>query len=78
MSQCLIVTCMSVWLMFASSTEAQVLVRGVVKDVEVGTALEGANVRIEGTLTGTVTDLRGWFSLEAWQLPSVVEVSYVG
>ncbi|MDD3787579.1 MAG: TonB-dependent receptor [Petrimonas sp.] len=54
----------------------QINVRGTVKDTK-GEAVIGANILLQGTSTGTVTDIDGNFTLQA---PSngVLEVSYIG
>jgi TonB-linked SusC/RagA family outer membrane protein len=52
-------------------------VRGSVTDIN-GEPLTGVSVRVEGTTTGTVTDLDGNFILENVPSNSNLEVSYVG
>lgn len=42
-----------------------------------GEPIIGANIRIKGTTTGTITDIDGNFSIEA-KPQSVIEVSYIG
>ena len=51
-------------------------VTGTVIDVS-GEPIIGANIRIKGTTTGTITDIDGNFSIEA-EPQSVIEVSYIG
>lgn len=51
-------------------------VMGTVTDVS-GEPIIGANIRIKGTTTGTITDIDGNFSIEA-EPQSVIEVSYIG
>ena len=51
-------------------------VRGKVLDEE-GAAIIGANVMVEGTTKGTVTDIEGYFALEAPPDASIV-VSFIG
>ncbi|MFR3913719.1 MAG: TonB-dependent receptor [Phocaeicola vulgatus] len=51
-------------------------VTGMVTDVS-GEPIIGANIRIKGTTTGTITDIDGNFSIEA-EPQSVIEVSYIG
>ena len=51
-------------------------VSGVVKDQN-GEAVMGATIRVEGTNTGTVTDVDGRFSIDA-SSGSTLNVSYVG
>ena len=51
-------------------------VTGTVTDVS-GEPIIGANIRIKGTTTVTITDIDGNFSIEA-KPQSVIEVSYIG
>ena len=51
-------------------------VTGTVTDVS-GEPIIGANIRIKGTTTGTITDIDDNFSIEA-KPQSVIEVSYIG
>ena len=51
-------------------------VTGTVSDGS-GEPIIGANIRIKGTTTGTITDIDGNFSIEA-EPQSVIEVSYIG
>lgn len=51
-------------------------VTGTVTDVS-GEPIIGANIRIKGTTTGTITDIDDNFSIEA-EPQSVIEVSYIG
>jgi len=52
-------------------------ITGVVKDSN-GEALIGANVKIKGTATGTITDADGSFSLDNVAQGSTLVVSYLG
>lgn len=56
---------------------AQTTVTGTVTDTG-GEPLIGANVIVKGTLTGTATDLNGYFSVEAPDVNSTLSVSYTG
>jgi len=56
----------------------QQTVSGVVKDSFLGETVVGANVLIQGTLTGAVTDIDGRFSLLLDRGEHTLEVSYVG
>lgn len=51
-------------------------IKGVVTDVN-GEPIIGANIKVEGTQTGTVTDLDGRFTLEVSE-NAVLQVSYIG
>ena len=52
-------------------------VSGVITDEE-GTPLEGAGVLVRGTLTGTVADANGKWSLEVPDSDAVLLISYIG
>jgi len=55
----------------------ELTVRGVVVDTK-GEPLVGATVQVEGTYTGTVTDMDGNFILQNVPSNATLEVSYVG
>lgn len=57
---------------------AQGVVTGTVIDSDMDAPLPGANIRVEGTSTGTVTDFGGKFSLETDRASGLIEVSFVG
>jgi iron complex outermembrane recepter protein len=57
---------------------AQGVVTGTVIDSDMDAPLPGANVRVEGTTTGTVTDFGGLFSLDVDRSSGMLEISYVG
>ncbi|MGV8093600.1 MAG: SusC/RagA family TonB-linked outer membrane protein [Mangrovibacterium sp.] len=50
---------------------------GVVKD-ETGTGIPGANITVEGTTTGTITDLDGNFRLQVDRTAKVLVASFIG
>lgn len=54
----------------------QIAITGTVKDV-VGEAIIGANVSVEGTTIGTITDVEGQFKLEVPEDGKLL-VSYIG
>ncbi len=54
-----------------------ITVRGVVTDTQ-GEPLVGVTVQVEGTSTGTVTDMDGNFVLQNVPSNATLEVSYVG
>ncbi len=58
--------------------QAQHLVEGVVRDAASGEPLPAANVQIDGTYTGTITNIDGQFSLQVPSLPAVLVVRYIG
>lgn len=53
-------------------------VTGTVTDSESGQTLPGVNVVVQGTTTGTVTDVEGEFSLNVPSLNETLVISYVG
>ncbi|MEX2404349.1 MAG: SusC/RagA family TonB-linked outer membrane protein, partial [Balneolales bacterium] len=53
-------------------------VRGTVTDAGTGETLPGVNVVLEGTSTGTTTDLNGEYNLEVADSDAVLVFSYVG
>ncbi len=57
--------------------QSQRLVSGVVTDAD-GQAIVGATVRLQGTGSGTVTDLDGTFSLQVPEAEAVLVISYIG
>ncbi|MEL6720812.1 MAG: carboxypeptidase-like regulatory domain-containing protein, partial [Bacteroidota bacterium] len=64
---------------FALTTNAQVTIRGEVRDAENNDPLIGANLIIEGTSEGNVTDFDGNFELTTdKKLPFNIVVSYTG
>src|SRR5690606_22956739 len=69
----MLVAClMSPWAM------AQVLVSGRVVDEKTGEALPGVNISIVNALNGTVTDLKGEFSVEVQDASAVLSFSSIG
>ena len=60
----------------ANATQQAKTITGTVTDAG-GEPIIGANIRVKGTTTGTITDIDGNFSIEA-ESKSVIEVSYIG
>jgi TonB-linked SusC/RagA family outer membrane protein len=58
--------------------ELQETVTGTVVDAQTGEALPGVNIVIEGTTTGTTTDLDGEFELDVATLTETLIFSYIG
>ena len=52
-------------------------IRGTVRD-ESGESLIGASVLVQGTGTGTTSDLDGNFLIDVASLPVTLEISYTG
>ena len=57
---------------------AQIVFRGTIADAETGESLPAANIQIEGTYLGTITNSEGAFSLEVESLPAVLLVQFIG
>ncbi len=57
---------------------AQRTIDGRVTDADTGTPLPQANLQIEGTYTGTITNAEGRYSLTLDSLPVTVRVRYIG
>ena len=55
-----------VTMFFSFSMVAQKAITGMITDLATSEALIGANVLIKGTSTGTITDVDGTFSLNAF------------
>ncbi len=62
---------------FSSMSYAQT-VTGTVIDEETGDPLPGVNIILQGTQTGTATDLEGEFSINVPELDGTLEFRYVG
>ena len=58
--------------------QAQVLVRGLVRDSETGVTLAAAHVVVDGTDQGTITNREGRFEIVVEALPVVLRVRYIG
>jgi hypothetical protein len=69
---------LAVFSLFSLATIAQGTIKGVVVDAETNEALIGASVVLEGTTTGTVTDIDGAFTLSVATGDQKVQVSYIG
>ena len=59
------------------SVNAQKTITGLVRDNQTGEPLTGVTVSIQGTTTGTITDIEGNYSIEATSTDTLV-FSYVG
>ncbi|MDD3132909.1 MAG: SusC/RagA family TonB-linked outer membrane protein, partial [Bacteroidales bacterium] len=62
---------------FTSAWAQQKTVTGTVTDNADGTTLPGVNVLIQGTFTGTVTDVNGFYTIQAAP-DDVLEFSFIG
>lgn len=68
------------WMLVSSALTAQttVSVRGTVYDKNTSETLIGVSVRVDGTTTGTVTDIEGRFRIDNVRRGSILQFSYVG
>ena len=57
---------------------AQTLISGTVLDAASGESLPAANVQIEGTFQGTITNSEGVFTINVETFPSILVVRYIG
>ena len=69
---------LAVFSLFSLASIAQETIKGVVVDEETNEALIGASVVLEGTTTGTVTNIDGSFSLSVPSGKRTILVSYIG
>lgn len=65
------------WIFSLSMFAQNITVRGTVYDTD-GEALIGVTVQVQGTTTGTVTDVNGGYVLQNVAPNAILEVSYVG
>lgn len=56
----------------------QETITGTVVDAHTGEALPGVNIVIEGTTSGTITDVDGWFEFTVPSLQETLVFSYIG
>lgn len=64
---------------FSTIAFSQTTVSGTVKDADSNEGIPGANILVKGTVTGTIADANGDFSLKVNQAPPfTITVSYVG
>lgn len=66
-----------IWALSVSLFAQNINVRGVIKDTR-GEPLIGVTVQVQGTTSGTVTDMDGIFALQSIPSNSKLEISYVG
>ena len=60
------------------SALAQTTIRGTVTDAKTGETLPSANIQIEGTYRGTITNADGRYTLRIDSLPATIRVQYIG
>ncbi|MBG0860239.1 MAG: SusC/RagA family TonB-linked outer membrane protein, partial [Bacteroidales bacterium] len=56
----------------------QMIITGTVYDSNTGESLPGVNVTVKGTLTGTVTDANGKYSVETSNPEAILTFSFIG
>ncbi|MEE9170219.1 MAG: carboxypeptidase-like regulatory domain-containing protein, partial [bacterium] len=78
MKKSLFVLLTFLFLLSPSLLSAQKVIRGTVKDAKTGETLPAANIQIEGTYRGTITNDDGKFALKIRELPATLLVSYIG
>lgn len=57
---------------------AQQRVTGTITDASTGEPLAGVNIVVQGTTTGTMTDVNGKYTIEVPNRNSVLSISYIG
>ncbi len=73
----LILTCvLSVFVVFQSA--AQITIHGTIKNENTGESLPYANILLEGTFKGTISNKDGKYIFEVKQLPATIKVRYIG
>ena len=65
-------------LLFFLKSHAQTVIHGYITDAETGDPLPAANMQIEGTFSGAITNKDGKFNLELKSLPASVLITYIG
>lgn len=68
----------AVFLLLATSAQAQITVTGTVSDAQSGETLPSATIQVDGTSRGTVTNAAGQFRIEVSDLPAALIVRYIG
>ena len=71
-------TTLFICLIINGMTIAQATVTGTIKDAATGETLIGASIQIDGTITGTITDIDGNFNLKVKETPATLIISYTG
>jgi hypothetical protein len=62
----------------AISGWSQIVLQGTIQNRETGQFLPAANIQIEGTYKGTITNEQGDFSIALDRLPATLVISYIG
>ena len=61
-----------------STVKAEIIIRGTIQDSETMQVLPSANIQIEGTYKGTITNSNGIFQLSVKKLPVKIKIRYIG
>jgi len=80
MIRCYYIFFIVLWIVFSRflPAAAQIIIHGHIQDAETNLPLPAANIQIEGTFQGTITNADGNFVLTLDQLPATIHVSYIG
>jgi TonB-dependent SusC/RagA subfamily outer membrane receptor len=73
-----IFTLLMLLLLIGSGAYAQQTITGQVTTAGTGESLPSATVKIAGTITGTLTDIDGKYTIKVLSADDVLEISYVG
>lgn len=73
-----ILLCACFALLATATLTAQTRVSGTVRDAATGEPLPAANLQIDGTYQGTITNDNGRYTLDFESLPATLVVSYIG
>lgn len=65
-------------ILFIIQNHAQTVIHGYITDAETGDPLPAANLQIEGTFSGSITNQDGKFNLELKSMPASVLITYIG
>ena len=71
-------TLLCAFMLMSTGLHAQTTVSGNVKDATTGDPLAGVNILIKGTVSGTITDVDGNFSLRIRTVPATLVFSMIG
>ncbi|OGB60605.1 MAG: hypothetical protein A2Y94_03075 [Caldithrix sp. RBG_13_44_9] len=66
------------YFLFIRPAAAQKVIEGSIKDRDSRQSLPAANIQIEGTLKGTISNDQGFYILKLDELPATLIVSYIG
>jgi len=67
-----------IFILLNSQILSQEIIRGIVKDSQTNQGLPVANIQIEGTYRGTITNNEGNFNLKINDFPATIIITYIG